>query len=315
MDLPVFQHIDQLVGVGLVERHAIAEPKMMHNARRWILQGEDLHLAGLVEGPQVLEQKGVVARLDANDVMRASLTQVAEVGGVGAEGVFDDDHRQMGMLLAKLFEPAAGGVPLAVVLGLAVLLDDRLGCQRDDFLEVGMDQGGPQQLMGIGDAAVAMVLLQARGAMDLGGGEIGRAVQRHQVMAVQIGEAFEHLAALQATENLAERGPQVCGIDRIENGPHLGVGGDAVDAIDGAEVVVGVAAAVVEGQQGRVFEREHREGRHQGIAQGDFDLARPRIGKGAEMGAERSEEGVGGEILPCFTESNSHSEPLHRLKR
>ena len=47
------------------------------------------------------------------------------------------------MLLAKPFEPAAGGVPLAVVLGLTVLLDDRLGCQRDDFLEVGMDQGGP----------------------------------------------------------------------------------------------------------------------------------------------------------------------------
>ena len=89
----------------------------------------------------MVEQKRVVARLDTNDVMRASLTQVAKVGGVGAEGVFDNDDRQVGMLLAKPFEPAAGGVPLAVVLGLTVLLDDRLGCQRDDFLEVGMDQG------------------------------------------------------------------------------------------------------------------------------------------------------------------------------
>src|SRR5208337_3418355 len=72
-------------------------------------------------------------------------------------------------------------------------------------LEVGMDQGGPQQLMGIGDAAVAMVLFQTGGTMDLGGGEVGGAVQRQQVMAVQIDEAFEHLAALQATEDLAER--------------------------------------------------------------------------------------------------------------
>ena len=190
------------------------------------------------------------------------------MGGVGAEGVFDDDDRQVGMLLAKPFEPAAGGVPLAVVLGLTVLLDDRLGCQRDDFLEVGMDQGGPQQLMGIGDVAVAMVLLQAGGTMDLGGGEIGGAVQRQQVMAVPIDEAFEHLAALQATEDLAERGPQVRGIDRIQDVPHLRVAGDAVDPIDGAEVVVGVVAAVVEGQQGRVFEREHGEGRHQGVAKG-----------------------------------------------
>ena len=219
------------------------------------------------------------------------------------------------MLLAKPFEPAAGGVPLAVVLGLTVLLNDRLGCQRDDFLEVGMDQGGPQQLMGIGDAAVAMVLLQAGGTMDLGGGEISRSVQRQQVMVVQIDETFERIAALQATEDLAERGSQVRGIDRIQDVPHLGVGGDAVNPIDRSEVVVGVAAAVVEGQQGWVFEREHREGRHQGIVQWDFDLARPRIGKRAEMKAERSEEGVGRETLPCFTESKSHSEPLHQLRR
>ena len=219
------------------------------------------------------------------------------------------------MLLAKPFKPAAGGVPLAVVLGLTILLDDWLGRQRDDFLEVGMDQGGPQQLMGIGDAAVAMMLLQAGGTMDLGGGEIGRAVQRQQVMVVQIDEAFQHLAALQATEDLAEPGSQACGIDRIENVPHLGVGGDAVNPIDRAEVVVGVVAAVVEGQQGWVFEREHREGRHQGVAQSDFNLARPRIRKRAEMRAERSEEGVGREILPYVTGSKSHSEPLHQLRR
>ena len=152
------------------------------------------------------EQKGVVAGLHADNVARASLGQVVEMGGVCAEGVFDDDDRQMGMLLAKLFEPAAGGIPLAVVLGLAVLLDDQLWCQWDNFLEVGMDESGPQQLMGIGDAAVAMVLLQARGAMDLRGGEIRRAVERQQVMAVQIDEAFEHLAALQATEEVAETG-------------------------------------------------------------------------------------------------------------
>ena len=59
--------------------------------------------------------------------------------------------------------------------------------------------------------------------MDLGGGEIRGAVQRQQVMAVQIDEAFKHLAALQATEDLAERGPQVRGIERIQDVPHLRV--------------------------------------------------------------------------------------------
>ena len=50
--------------------------------------------------------------------------------------------------------------------------DQFVGVGLDDFLAVGMDQGGPQQSMGIGDAAVAMMLLQAGGTMNLGGGEI-----------------------------------------------------------------------------------------------------------------------------------------------
>ncbi len=74
MGLPVFQHFDKFVGVRLVQRDAIAEPKMMQHARRRIDQGEDLHLASLVEGLQVREQTDVVARLDVHDVMRAGLT-------------------------------------------------------------------------------------------------------------------------------------------------------------------------------------------------------------------------------------------------
>ena len=88
-----------------------------------------------------------------------------------------------------------------------------------------------------------------------------------------------------------------------------------MDPIDGAEIVVGVAAAVVEGQQGGVLEGEHGEGRHQGVVQGDFNLARPQIGKRTEMGAERAEQGISREGLSCFTETKSHCEPLHRPKR
>src|SRR5207253_1397304 len=125
--------------------------------------GKVVCLAGLVGVTEVLEQKDVVAGLDANDVMHAGRAQVTQVGGVGAEAILDDDDGQVGMFLTKLLQPAAAGVALAVVLGVAVGIDDRLRRQRDDLLEVGMDQGGAQQLMGIGDAAAAMVLLQARG--------------------------------------------------------------------------------------------------------------------------------------------------------
>ena len=64
--------------------------------------------------------------------------------GVGAEAVLDDDNGQVGMFLAKVLQPAACGVAFAVVLGVAILVDDRLGRQRDDLLAVGMDQRGAQ---------------------------------------------------------------------------------------------------------------------------------------------------------------------------
>ena len=84
-----------------------------------------------------------------------------------------------------------------------------------------MDQGGAQELMGIGDPTATMVLLQARGTMDLGGGEVSRAIERQEIMAVEVGEAFEDLAALEAAEHIGEGGPQVVGIQRIEDVPHL----------------------------------------------------------------------------------------------
>src|SRR3954453_12997686 len=150
---------------------------MMEHARRGIDQGEGLDLTGLIAGTPVREEERVIARLDPDNEAGTGRAEVAQVGSVGGQSVLDDDDGELGMLLAKLFQPAAGGIALAVVLGLAVLLDDRLGGEREDFLEVGMDQGGSQQLMRIGEAAAAMVLHQAGGAMDLSGGEIRRAVE------------------------------------------------------------------------------------------------------------------------------------------
>ena len=71
MDLPVFQDVDQHVGMRLVEWHGMSAPKMMEHVRRRIDQGQDRELARLVPGPQVLEQEGVVAGLDADDEVRA----------------------------------------------------------------------------------------------------------------------------------------------------------------------------------------------------------------------------------------------------
>ena len=140
------EHIDQLVGVRLVERHAIAEPEMMHNA---VAGSSKVRTCIWPASWRVRKwsNRNAWSRLDTNDVNAPSLDAGREGGGVGARA-FDNDDRQVGMLLAKLFEPAAGGVPLAVVLGLTVLLDDRLGCQWDDFLEVRDGPGWPPAVDG-----------------------------------------------------------------------------------------------------------------------------------------------------------------------
>ena len=136
--------------------------------------------------------------------------------------------------------------------------------------------------------------------MDFAGGEIGGAVQRQEVMAVQIDERFECLAALQAAEDVLEQDPQVVGMDGVEDGPHLRVAGDVVDAVDGAEVVVGIAAAFVKSQEGRILKGEHGEGGHQGVAQGYFGATRARVWKSVKTGTDQLEEGVGGELFACL---------------
>ena len=89
------------------------------------------------------------------------LLQVADVRPIRGQAVLDHDHRQLRMVLAKLGQKAAGGVPLTVVLGGAVLLDDRFGGQGDHGREVRVQEHAPQHLVRIGRRAVGVGLFQA----------------------------------------------------------------------------------------------------------------------------------------------------------
>ena len=144
MDFPIFENVHQAIGLGFVERH-LEMPSIVADD---IVLGIDLSevpcLPGVVGLPEFLEQKDVVALLDANDVIGVCFGQVAQVGSIAAEGVFDDNDLQKGMVRAKVFQPAAGGVAFAVVLLATVLLDDWLGRQRDDLFEIGMDMEAPR---------------------------------------------------------------------------------------------------------------------------------------------------------------------------
>ena len=121
------------------------------------------------------------------------------------------------MVLAELRQKPFQGVAFAVVFRFAILFEDRFGHQGDDFLVTGTDQRGTQQLMMVGDLAVAMVFFQAQGAMDLWGREKLDAIQGQQIMAIQKAKIFQGLAADQSGEDISEAGPELFGGDRIED--------------------------------------------------------------------------------------------------
>ena len=59
----------------------------------------------------------------------------------------------------------------------AILFDNRLGHQGNDFALVGVDERRTQHLMGIGDGAVAVMVFQTRIAMNLFGGKIAGTIE------------------------------------------------------------------------------------------------------------------------------------------
>jgi hypothetical protein len=96
---------------------------------------------------------------------------------IRAQAIFGDNHLKIGVIPAKLSDEAFRGVALAIIFLAAILFDNRLGHQRNHFALVGVDEGRPQQLMGIGHGAIAMVFFQTRVAVNLLGGKIAGAIE------------------------------------------------------------------------------------------------------------------------------------------
>lgn len=271
VNLPVIDHRDQDVDIRLVQGGAF-EPAIMMEQTVVVLQGQNRSCACFEGGLHLREQKGVAARFDADDETRVRSVKVRQVRRVGAQGVLHHDDRQVRMLAAKVLEKTSGGVAFAIVLGVAVLFDNRFGTKGDNFAVVRMDQSTAQHLMGIGDLSVAAFLFQAARAVDFFGGEIGSAVETQQVATFEKRERFEDFAALELAKDTGESGPQLLRRDVIENDAHLGVARDALKLEDSLEIELVVMPLLLEGQQRRGLEREQSDSGHEGVGQRDFRL-------------------------------------------
>ena len=87
----------------------------------------------------LLEQRGMIACVDAEDRMTAIIVQGLDVRGIGTQSVFGDDAREMRVILAQPGDAAFGGIALAIVFRRAVLLHNRFGHQRNHCTKIRMD--------------------------------------------------------------------------------------------------------------------------------------------------------------------------------
>jgi hypothetical protein len=150
-----------------------------------------------------------------------------------------------------------------------------------------------------------MILDEARIAMNTRRGKVAGAIERDEVMAIEVDVVFEDLSALEAAEDVGESGSEVDRIEGVEDASHLRIAGNVFDLVDGSEVVVGLMSSFVEGEQGGFFEGEHGERSHGDVTERIGDGSGSVIGEGVESLAELLEDRVGAETIGngCVHES------------
>jgi len=174
----------------------------------------------------------------------------------------------------------------------------------------GTDQRGTQQLMMVGDLAVAMVFFQAMGAMDLWGREILDAVQGQQIIAIQKTKIFQGLAAGQSGEHISEGRPDLFGVDRIKDFAQASITGYMFHAEDHPQVLFVLLSSLVEGQQGRILECEHGQSAHQRIRQTDVRSSGSGIADVVEGFTDLPEQGIGGKLFTRGGSLGHHHTPF-----
>jgi hypothetical protein len=142
------------------------------------------------------------------------VVQHLDMEGVGAQAVFGDDQLEVGVVLAQLPEQALGCLPLTIVFLGAVLLDNGLGHQRNDFAFLRVQEHRAHHLVAIGDGAIAVMRFQTRRTVNLLGGKIVRAIKGDEGVAVHKHHLFKRFATLEGAKDVLEQGTEGLGLDR-----------------------------------------------------------------------------------------------------
>lgn len=175
--LPALQEVDPEVTIGLIEWHITDKPKPMAQPRLGVIPIIIDDAPSLLGRRDVREQVGMIPLFNTQNIMDIVIVQHLDMGSVGTQAVFGDDQLKMGVVLAQFRDEALGGIALTIVFLGAVLLDNRLGHERNDFALIGMNERGAQHLVPIGNEAIAVMRCQTRVTVNVVGGKIACAIE------------------------------------------------------------------------------------------------------------------------------------------
>ncbi len=143
------------------------------------------------------------------------------------------------MVLLQLGQETLGCVTLTVVLGLSILLHNRLRHQRNHFPSVRVNDDSAQQLMVVGHLTCLLVdLLQTGLTVNLLRAKVPCAIQRNEVAASKKNELIQSFLPLKLPKDILKHRPEAYWLNVVENRAHLCVARHVLDAIDALQVAI-----------------------------------------------------------------------------
>jgi hypothetical protein len=237
--LPARDAVDAPCGMRRMERHptdtanALGHPLVavltgiIGDATRWFSRGH------------VREQHSMLPRFATQHRAPGMRVSRRNMRRIRAHTVLGDQHLEVGVISAQLGDAALGRMAFAVIFLAAILLDHRLGQERNDCALVGGEEGRPPQRRSRGDGAVSVVCFPTRLAGKLLGGNRAGALERSEVMALDTDHLCKGCATLQVTQHPLERWSHVCGFDRVEDRAHCRSTRDPPNPLEAVHIVLG----------------------------------------------------------------------------
>ena len=132
----------------------------MHETRSTVVALIRGHTAGVLRRLHLLEQKGMIAFFDPEDIVQSVVVQGLDMRRIGTEAIFGDDELEVRVILAQFEDKSFGGIAFTIIFVRPIMPPDRFRHEWNHRPHVGMDDRGPQHLMRIGDRTIAMHLVQ-----------------------------------------------------------------------------------------------------------------------------------------------------------